>query len=228
MTIKYYNDIEQGSEEWLDLRRGLLTASEMKLVITGKTLKYADNPGSRAHLNELLAQRISGHVEPAYISDAMLRGQEDEIAAKLAYAKHFAPIEEVGFVTNDRWGFTIGCSPDGLVGKDGGVECKSRCQKYQVATIVDGLVPEEHVIQVQTAMLVTERSWWDYVSYCGGLPMDVIRVPADPRVHAAIVEAATAFETALAEKLNLYRETLASKRRRFIPTIRTVEQEMFL
>jgi hypothetical protein len=71
--------------EWLAQRCGLLTASEMKLIIT-PTLKVADNDKTRAHLWELLFQRLTGFVEPQYVSDAMLRGQEDEIYARAAYA----------------------------------------------------------------------------------------------------------------------------------------------
>jgi hypothetical protein len=96
----------------------LLTASEFDRILT-PTLKIADNPKSRAHLWEMAAQRITGYVEPQYISDAMLRGQEDEIIARDLYSKHYAKVEQCGFVTNDKWGFTLGCSPDGLVGDDG-------------------------------------------------------------------------------------------------------------
>src|SRR6185436_16417143 len=113
MAITYHPEIAQGSDEWFELRRGILTASEMKLIIT-PTRKIADNDKTRAHLYELAAQRISGYVEPHFISDDMLRGQDDEIYAREAYKKHFAPVKEVGFVTNDKWGFVIGYSPDFL------------------------------------------------------------------------------------------------------------------
>lgn len=243
MTIKYYDDIEQGSDEWYAIRCGRQTASEMKLIIP-PTLKSRDNPASRAYLNELLAQRITGYVEPSYISDDMLRGQEDEISSRLAYSQHLAPVKQTGFITNDEWGFIIGCSPDGLVGDDGGIECKSRCQKHQISTIMAGTVPAEHIIQVQTCMLVTKRPWWDYVSNCAGtrpedqcffiadaapigLPMEVIRVDADPHIHEAIIAAATAFERTLQESLTAYNETIKSNRRRFIPTVRPIELEIF-
>ena len=39
--IKYHNDIEQGSDEWLALRCGVLTASEIKHIMTPKTLKLS-------------------------------------------------------------------------------------------------------------------------------------------------------------------------------------------
>ena len=113
--ITYHHNIVQGSDEWLALRCGLLTASEMKLILT-PTLKIASNDKERAHIYELLAQRITGYMEPSYISDDMLRGQEDLFLAAASYSREYAPVQDVGFVTNDEWGFTIGYSPDGLVG----------------------------------------------------------------------------------------------------------------
>ena len=226
MTITYHNDLIQGSDEWLAARCGLLTASEMKLIVT-PTLKVADNDKTKAHVYELLFQRLTGFVEPQYVSDAMLRGQEDEIYARAAYEEHYAPVTEVGFVTNDRFGFTIGYSPDGLVGDDGLIECKSRSGKYQVQTIAENAVPAEYMIQLQTGLLVSERKWIDFISYSGGLPMFVKRVEADPLIQGAIMAAATAFEAKLADKEREYRATLAGMRK-VIETERRTEQEMFL
>lgn len=227
MTIIYHPEVTQGSDEWLAMRCGLLTASEMKHVIT-PTLKAANNDKTRAHLYELLAQRITRYVEPMYVSDDMLRGVEDEFYARQAYAEHHAPVEQVGFVTNDRWGFTIGYSPDGLVGKDGLIEIKSRRQKYQVQTIIEnltgGTIPADYVMQAQTGLLVSEREWLDFISYSGGLPMCVVRVWPDDAVQGAIIEAAAAFEAKLAECLEIYRDASAG----LVPTERRIMQEMFI
>ncbi len=226
MTITYHPDLVQGGDEWLAVRCGVLTASEMKLILT-PTLKMASNDKERAHLYELLSQRISRHVEPHYVSDDMLRGHEDEVEARILYAERYAPVEDMGFITNDRWGFTIGCSPDGMVGDDGMIECKSRRQRFQVETIINGTMPADYVMQVQTALLVAERQWCDFVSYSGGLPMVTIRIFPDAAIQAAIVEAATAFEARLAEKLEAYRAGLRGPAR-LIPTERKIEQEMFV
>ena len=230
MAVVYHPHVEQGSEAWLKARCGLMTASEMKLVVT-PTGRPADNDKTRVHLYELLAQRITGYVEPHYVSDDMLRGQVDEIEARNLYAEHYAPVEQTGFITNDRWGFTLGYSPDGLVGSDGLIECKSRRQRYQLKTMVEnlpaGTVPDEFALQVQTGLLVSERKWLDFVSYCGGMPMLVIRIHPIPAVQMAIVEAAAAFERRLQEKLETYNAALASSAR-LIPTERRIEQEMFL
>ena len=226
MTITYHRDLHQGSEEWHAARCGLLTASEMKLILT-PTLRIASNDKERAHLYELLAQRITGYVEPTYIGDDMIRGHEDEIEARIIYAEKYAPVTECGFVTNDKWGFTLGCSPDGLVDDDGMIECKSRRQKYQVETIINGTMPDDYALQVQTALLVTERRWCDFISYCGGLPMVTIRVFPDPQVQAAILGAAALFEEKIAQRLEEYRERMDGKLR-LVPTERRVEQEMVL
>ena len=226
--IKYHPELMQGSAEWHAARCGLLTASEMKLIIT-PTLKIASNDKERAHLYELLAQRVTQYVEPSYISDSMLRGIDDEIEAIAQYGKTYAKVQQVGFVTNDKWGFTIGYSPDGLVGEDGQMECKSRNQRYQMQTLCDYVTNEaidpDFVIQVQTGLLVTERNWCDLVSYCGGLFMATVRVFPDAKVQEAIVAAAAAFETRLADKLATYNAVVGSKAR-LLKTVRKIREEM--
>lgn len=228
MTIKYHPDLIQGSEEWHAARCGLLTASEMRLLFT-PTLKVAHNDKERAHLYELLAQRISKYVEPHYVSDDMLRGHEDEVDARILYEEKYAPVTDMGFITNDKFGFTLGFSPDGLVGDDGLLECKSRRQRFQVQTIVEnfkvGIVPDDFVLQLQTGLLVSEREWVDFISYCGGMPMVVIRAYPMPEIHEAILDAAYAFEKRLSEKLEAYNAALVAGP--LFPTKRKIIQEMY-
>lgn len=232
MPIKHH-DFEQGSDAWIAARCGLLTASEMHLIVT-PTLKVASNDKERAHLYDLCAQRITKYVEPAYIGDAMLRGMADEVEARQLYAKHFAPVTPVGFITNDKWGFTLGYSPDGLVDGNGAIECKSRMQKHHLKTLVENVgtdksttIPEDFVIQVQTGIMVAELDWLDFVSYCGGMPMAIIRVLPNAAVQEAILKAASEFESRLAAKMDIYLGALESGAR-LIPTERKIEQEMYI
>lgn len=226
MTIKYHNDLIQGEQSWLDARRGILTASEVHKIIT-PTLKIADNDKTRSHVWELLAQRVSGYVEPQYISDDMLRGNIDEVRARDLYREHYAETQSMGFITNDQWGFTLGYSPDDLVGDEGLIECKSRLQRFQVQTIVENVATGEpvpdYLMQCQTGMLVTGRKWCDLISYSGGLPLAVIRIHADQVIQDAIVAAATAFEAKIAEKRAIYERVAAD----LVPTERIIEMEMF-
>lgn len=222
MAIKVYDNLLQGTDEWHALRCGLLTASEMKYIIT-PTYKLADNDKTRMHLYELLAQRITNHVEPSYISDDMLRGLDDEDVARDLYNEKNPqnPAREVGFITNDSWGgFTLGYSPDGLVGKNGAIEIKSRNQKFQVQTIIGWEIPKEHDIQIQSAMIVAGLEWIDYVQYSNGMPMATIRAYPDMEKQTAILKAAALFEEKLNEMLEKYTNRLEEKSGFLVPTKR--------
>lgn len=228
MTAHYHHDLMQGSPEWVAARCGLLTASEMKHIVTPGKLQAADNDKTRAHLYELAAQRISGYVEPAYISDDMLRGVAEETEARHYYSTHYEPVEEVGFITNDRFGFTLGYSPDGLVGAEGLIECKSRRQRFQVQTIMEGEVPAEFVLQLQTGLMVSERTFVDFISYSGGLPLFVKRVYADETMQAAILAAAEAFEEKLQAAVLKYEAGCSAMGAMLVKTERRVAQEIYL
>lgn len=221
--ITYHDNVEQGSDAWYSMRCGLLTASEVSRIIT-PTLKIANNEKTRIHLYELMAQRITKYVEPSYVSESMTRGHIDEIDAREKYSEKYSPVTECGFVTNNKHGLTIGYSPDGLVGDDGLIECKSRAQRFQVQTIVENVIngtsPDDFMLQVQTGLIVAERKWCDLISYSGGLPMATMRVYPDERIAEAIIEAAQAFEASLQEKLAAYNEAIESGKFRLVPTER--------
>ena len=219
MTIKYHNDILQGTEEWFAIRRGLLTASEMKNIITPKKLEIVKDP---THLYELAAQRVSGFVEPTFVSNDMLRGKEDEIIARALYNEHYAPVTECGFITNDRWGFTLGYSPDWLVSDEGQAECKSQCQKYHFESIGAAELDPEFRIQIQTGLLVSERSFCDFVSFCGGLPMWTKKILPDLELQEKIVAAAFAAEEKIKAHIERYNEAMSAQYGRFIPTERRI------
>jgi hypothetical protein len=194
--VSYHHNLVQGCDEWFKQRLGIMTASEMKLVLTA-TLKVAANKEEKKHLYELAGQRILQHIEPSYISDDMLRGYTDEIEMRRVYSETREPVKECGFITTDRYGFKLGYSPDGLVGSGGLIEGKSRKAKYQIETIVNDEVPKEFYLQLQTGLLITGRKWIDFISYSGGLPMYVKRVYPEAKYQDAIVDAARGFEMRL-------------------------------
>jgi hypothetical protein len=109
----YHHNIEQGSPEWHDIRRGVLTSTAIKTLIT-PTGKLADNDKTRAHVYEVAAQRITGRTEEGFSSFDMMRGHTEEILARDLYSQHYAPVTECGFVTNDKLGFVSATHPMGL------------------------------------------------------------------------------------------------------------------
>lgn len=199
----YYHDIEQGSDKWHALRRGMITASAVSRLLTG-TGKPANNDTSRAQLLQLLAERITGESEPSFYGDDMARGHLLEPLARDIYAKHRAPVQECGFVTADFDGTEIGYSPDGLVGDDGLIEIKSPRQKNHLRSLLSNEVPAEYVPQVQAGLAVTGRAWCDFISYAPGLPLFVHRCERDELAIAQLIAAAQAAEAELQRLMRLY------------------------
>jgi len=199
----YYHHIEQGSDDWHALRRGMITASAISRLITG-TGKPANNETSRTQLLQLLAERITGESEASFYSDDMARGHLLEPLARDIYAEHRAPVQECGFVTADFDGTVIGYSPDGLVGEDGLIEIKSPRQKNHLRSLLNDAVPSEYYPQVQTGLAVTGRAWCDYISYAPGLPLFIHRCWRDEAVITQLIAAAQAAETDLQMLIELY------------------------
>lgn len=209
MSLRTYPDVAQGTDEWSDLRRGIVTASTVGQLVTPSTLKVANNDKSRAIVHELVAERLTGWTEPSYMSGDMLRGIEDEPIARAAYAEdRGVEVKEVGFMVREwEWG-RLGFSPDGLVGDVGCLEIKSRQPKKQLQVVLAGEVPPENVLQCQAGLLVSGRAWLDFVSFCGGMPLFVHRVYPDAEIHDAIKAAVASFELAAADMEARYREAV--------------------
>lgn len=224
MTLTVHDNLIQGTDEWLAARCGMVTASLVGQLITANTIKPAKNDYSRALTAQLVAERITGHVDPVYVSDDMLRGQEDEPRARDLYSKTYAPVTETGFMVRDFGGYRIGYSPDGLVGDDGLIEVKSRRPKKHLATILANEVPTENMAQIQCGLLVSGRDWCDYLSYAGGMPMWGKRVYPIPRWFDAITAVAELFEQTAAQMVADYEAATAG-----LPlTERYVELEMVI
>lgn len=204
--LTIHHTITQGTDEWHDQRRGIVTASAVGKLLTETTGKPARNDYSRALTLTLAAERITGWTEPTYVTADMQRGIDDEPIARALYAEHYADVYETGFMVEDQWGFDIGYSPDGLVGEEGLIEIKSRRAKTQLDTILKDEVPQENMAQLQCGLLVSGREWIDYVSYCAGMPLYVERVTPStdwwfPRILAAVEK----FEAEVADIVATYR-----------------------
>ena len=185
-------DCEQNSQEWVQARCGLVTASRFKDVLAkgeGKT--------RARYLYELAAEIMRGYPEPeTYTNAAMERGHalEDEARQRFAFENAVEPVR-VGFVR--RHDLRAGCSPDSLIGDDGGLEIKTALGHIQMERIHRGTLPSEHVAQVQGSMWITGRKWWSFVSYSPDLPLFHVRVERDDAYIARLAEAVATFSAEL-------------------------------
>lgn len=215
--IKYHWDVKQGTDEWHALRRGKVTGTVVKSLLTGKTMKLANNDTVRTLAYEFAAQRETGRTEENYQNYQMMRGHLEEELAFDVYSKNYYESRKCGFITNDKNGIMIGYSPDVVVVEFNGLgEIKSRVQKYQVRTILEDIVPAEFILQQQTGLYVSEREWCDFISYSNGMPLYVKRVYPDLEIHDKIATAIYEFDKRVKEVQNQYRE-LSSK---LVPTER--------
>ena len=208
MTLHIFDDLEQGSAEWHDARRGIVTASVVGKLIT-PTLKVAENDTSRGLTNQLAAERITGWTDETPMNSDMWRGVESEPIARDLYSRHHAPATEVGFMRRDEDGWTLGYSPDGLVGDDGLIEIKAPRAKTHLRTILTDEVPAHYMAQCQAGLLVSGREWIDFVSFVGGMPLFVKRVMPHYLWFEAITAACVAFEANVAQIVADYEDRVA-------------------
>ena len=192
MDITVYKNLEQGSDEWLQARCGIVTASIVGKLLT-PTGKPASNEAARTLRARLIAERYTGHSEHTPQTFDMWRGSMDEPLARDLYAKHYAPVTEVGFMTRRDGDAVGGYSPDGLVGDDGLIEIKSKKPHLHMSTLLTGEVPTQHMAQLQMGLWVSGRDWIDYVQFSGGMPLFVTRVYPDIAWQDAIEGVLTDF-----------------------------------
>ena len=176
-------------------------------------LSIAMTDTARAAILRLAAERISAHVEETFTTWDMQRGHDDEPKARDEYEqRHDVTVDEIGFMTREVDGVTIGYSPDGLVADDGLIECKSRRQATQLAhwiTEPGVQVPPENMAQLQTGLLVSGRDWIDYLGFAEGWPTLEIRVYPDAQWASVIVASAKYAEAEIQRITTTYAERTA-------------------
>jgi len=168
----HYHEMQQGSTEWDEIRKGKLTASNATAI-------GANGTGLKTYC-ESIALDIIGSQKDHYINEVMERGNILEPTARTAYEfEKGVSIKEVGFITNDRYE-NVGVSPDGLITLDGGVEIKARNNNKHFSLIL-GNTKEIPYSQIQMTLLITERAWWDFVSFNPNLskPLFIKRIYPD-------------------------------------------------
>ena len=188
-------DCAQGSPEWFQARMGIPTASEFKTILAVK--KEAREKVTRtAYMRKLAGEILTGLPMESYSNGDMQRGKDQEDEARDLYAMlNGVEPQRVGFII----GHGAGCSPDSLIGSDGGLEIKSALPHVQIERLENNELPAEHRAQVQGNIWLAERDWWDFASYCPRLPLFVTRVRPDDGYIATLAGAVKSFNEELAE-----------------------------
>ncbi len=216
-------DCKQGGTEWHQARLGIVTASCLEKIITPKTRKGSSQQDSYAY--QLLSEWALGVPANMDASQFMDRGTQLEPLARKWYAyDRGVEVREVGLVLRDDR--MVGASPDGLVGDDGGLEIKCPSAANHLRNLLEGM--DGYFCQVQGALWLTGRKWWDLMSYNPELPPVVKRHERDEEFIAAMEEEVDNFIT----RLLLKRDTLMAcgvkkAERLLIPATAVAEETPF-
>ena len=175
ITIISTDELEQGSDKWLDLRSGLITGTDAQALLHGKSIP-----------DILYAKQHNTFTGNFWTK----RGQALEDVAKEIYSEAKLPITNAGFILNDRYE-NAAYSPDGLVGEDGLVECKAFNERrhYKNYRQIDPSI----VAQIQFGLFISERKWCDLLLFNPDLDVvkDMLlirRVKPDKKIHKQFAE----------------------------------------
>lgn len=189
--MQIVRNVEQGSADWLALRLGIITCSELDCLLVNGKGEAGFGAAAFTYMDQLIGERITGDAaELPFTTRATERGHELEGKARKLYkARTDASYEEVGIILNHG----IGYSPDALIGDSGLIEVKTKLPKFQVGVILAGEIPKEHVAQCQGGLWVSEREWIDFISYWPGMPLFIKRAYRDEAYIAKLAERVSTF-----------------------------------
>lgn len=158
------HEAEQGTQEWLDLRKGRITGTRLKQVMGKDSSKLT---------YEMIAEKYKK--EESYQSDAMSIGVLHEPWAIDQYEVETGQkVTEVGFITK---GENIGLSPDGMVGKKKAIEVKSPSLAKHIEYIVNDKLPAEYKWQVvHYFVVIDDLKELDFISYNPDFPLKELHI----------------------------------------------------
>lgn len=158
--------ILNGSPEWFEARRGMITGSNFKTVLTGDKAKNWPGESAIKYMHKVASERM-GDEEEEVESFAMRRGSLLEPDALEAYADlMMRDVEPASFIAHDT--LPISCTPDGMLSDREGrgtVECKCRSAALHAGYIIAGRPTDADLFQVQGNLWLSGFDWCDFVSY---------------------------------------------------------------
>jgi putative phage-type endonuclease len=169
--MKIYQNIEQGTQEWFDLKAGKFGSSDASTLAT-------NGKGLETLCYKKVAEILIGNKSDGFTNEHMQRGIELEPMARSAYEiEKGILVDQVGYI---ELGNHVGGSPDGLVGDDGLIEIKCPSDPHFIRMIYQGKIDSSYMWQMQHLMYVSDRSWCDFVVFSESLnKINIQRVERD-------------------------------------------------
>lgn len=184
-----FHKAPQGTPEWLEARRGVITGSRFKDC--RDRLKNGE-PSKKClgYAMDVSRERAGGKAGEVFVNAAMRFGTEQEPYARSAYeAKTGRFVDEAGFITTGDGKF--GVSVDGLIESDGIIEIKTMVSSDTLFTAVVSGDISEYVDQCNGAMWLLGRQWVDLVLWAPdlkaiGRELTIVRINRDDNAIEAM------------------------------------------
>lgn len=159
------HEIEQQSPEWFNVRKLKATASHATAI--GNCGKGLDT-----YVLEIVAEYLSSADKEQFSNKHTDRGNELEPQARTIYELTTGKdVKQVGFIEHNDY---FGCSPDGLIDDDGGLEIKCIDDVGYLKMLLGEEISSDYQWQIQMNLLITGRKWWDFVAYNPNFKQSII------------------------------------------------------
>jgi len=193
-------DVEQGSEQWHQLRTGVVTASNFSNIITAVKGDYSKSADK--YMIKLIAQQLTGEIDETYSSASMDRGSEMEAEARSWYEfTQGEKVEQVGFVFKDERKL-IGCSPDGMMNeKTLEIKCVIGSTMVTYLLADETYIVNQYKQQTQGSLFVTGFDQCDLLIYHPSFNQTLITVKRDDEYIRKMEMAIARFLKEMDEKI---------------------------
>ena len=203
-----WHNVEQGSDDWFNLRLAQVTASKISDIMAKTKSGYSTSRAN--YMAELLNERLTGQRKEGFTNANMERGTTLEPIARSAYEVFTGyTVETIGFIQYD--GLAFGGSPDGVIERDAegnanSIEIKCPLADNHWVTILANEIPSQYRYQLLGQLALTGGKWVDFVSFNNELPealqIKVIRFNRDELAIADMLREIRLFLTELDELEN--------------------------
>lgn len=160
-------NVEQGGEDWMRLRLGVITASEVSNVIAKPRSGTAWTDMKKAYFHTLLAEVCTG-VSPEVNAKALAWGKQHEMDARTLFEfTSGVQVTEAPIIYRDE-SLRTACSPDGLCSNNFGLELKCPFTSRDFVKFRLGgfdAIKSAYMAQVQYSMWVTGKDAWFFANY---------------------------------------------------------------
>lgn len=178
--MKVYDNIDQQSSEWFDLRKNKVTGSKLLKLITPKTFTKSSG---KVYDQEIGSIAIGDWIQDhggGISTQAIAEGHVGEGEARQIYEKTLDPMDfkltTPAFLESDcgRYGF----SPDGIVNDDGFIEIKTIFNqgKFGQAIVNEAqnlLIDDKYLMQVMMGFVINPKfKYCDFIVYSMYMPQN--------------------------------------------------------